>query len=272
MAETTVHPTAIIDPSACLGQGVTIAPYAVIGPDVELGDRVSVGPHAVVEHATVGNDSRIFPHAFVGTEPQDLKFKGEKTRVRVGSRTTVRECVTVHRGTSASGLTSVGDDCLLMAYVHVAHDCVVGNNVIMANVATLAGHVHVGVGAFIGGLTAVHQFSRIGVGAMIGGGSMVPTDVPPFCMVQGDRAKIVGLNVVGLRRRGTSKEALSALKFAYHTLYSSGLSLADAVSKIAGAPSFPETDLFLDFLRHLSPRGLCRPASKVADTEGKDFF
>ena len=269
-AETRVHPTAIVHPTARLGVGVDIGPYAVIGPDVQLGDRVWVGPHAVVEYADVGAECRLHPHAFVGTEPQDLKFKGEKTRVRVGARTHVRECVMIHRGTVASGETVVGSNCLLMAYTHVAHDCVLADNVIMANVATLAGHVEVGLGAFIGGLSAVHQFVRIGAGAMIGGGSMVTADVAPFCLVQGDRAKTAGLNVVGLRRRGTSRDALSSLKAAYRTVFSKGLSLREAVEEIARSPRPPEVELFLEFVRKTGSRGLCRPAAKAAggpDTE-----
>jgi UDP-N-acetylglucosamine acyltransferase len=263
-AETRVHPTAIVHPTAKLGAGVEIGPFAVIGPEVELGDRCWVGPHSVVEYATVGEACRFHPHAFVGTEPQDLKFKGEKTRVEIGARTTVRECVTIHRGTSATGITKVGSDCLIMAYCHVAHDCVLSDGIIMANLATLAGHVEVGPGAFFGGLSAVHQFVRIGTGAMIGGASMVVNDVAPFCTTHGNRAKIVGLNLVGLRRRGLSRETLSALKAAYRTLFASGLSLAEAVTKIEQGPRFPEVDTFVAFLRNTGARGLCRPSTKSA--------
>ena len=267
-----IHPSAVIDPSARLGVDVEIAPFVVIGPEVVLGDRTYVGPHSVVEYATVGESCRFLPHAFVGTEPQDLKYKGEKTRVQIGSHTTIRECVTVHRGTAASGLTVVGSHCLLMAYVHVAHDCILKDNVIMANGATLAGHVRVDRGAFFGGLSAVHQFSRIGEGAMIGGGALVPNDVAPFCMVQGDRAKVVGLNVVGLRRRGVSRESLSALKAAYKILFLGGHVLSEAVSLIEAGPRSPEVDLFLSFVREKSTRGLCRPAAGDDEGETKDFF
>lgn len=264
---TRVHPAAIVHPTAKLGVGVEVAPFAVIGPDVELGDRCYVGPHAVVEYATVGEGCRFLPHAFVGTEPQDLKYKGEKTRVEVGARTTVRECATLHRGTAAAGVTKVGSNCLIMAYGHVAHDCVLGDGVIMANAATLAGHVEVGPGAFFGGLSAIHQFVRVGAGAMIGGGSMVAQDVIPFGLTHGNRAKIVGLNVVGLRRKGVSREGLSSLKSAYRTVFYSGLGLAEAVAKIEQASRSPEVDLFLAFLRGTSSRGLCRPAAK---TDGDD--
>jgi UDP-N-acetylglucosamine acyltransferase len=268
-----IHPTAVIDPSSKIGARVSVGPYAVIGPECEIGDDVWIGPHAVVEYATVGAGCRIHPHAFVGTEPQDLKFKGEKTRAVIGANTTIRECVTVHRGTTAAGVTRVGANCLLMAYVHIAHDCVVADNVIMANVATLAGHVEVGPGAFIGGLSAVHQFTRLGGGAMIGGGAMVASDVPPYCMVHGNRAKVVGLNVVGLRRRKVSREGLSALKAAYRTLYFSNLSLAAAIATIEQGPRTPELEPFLAFLKQGGPRGLCRPARGAsADDEAKDIL
>ncbi|HMZ26072.1 MAG TPA: acyl-ACP--UDP-N-acetylglucosamine O-acyltransferase [Elusimicrobiota bacterium] len=262
-----IHPTAVVHPSAKIGAGGKIDPYAVIGPDVELGRGTWVGAHAVVEFATVGEECRLHPHSFVGTEPQDLKFKGEKTRARLGARTTVRECVTIHRGTAAAGETVVGSNCLLMAYGHVAHDAILADGVIMANAATLAGHVEVGPGAFIGGLVGVHQFARIGAGAMIGAGSMVPADVAPFCMVQGDRAKIVGLNVVGLRRRGTSRDALSAIKAAYRTVFGMGLPLAEAIAQIEKTERPAEVQVFLEFLKKTSHRGLCRPAPKTADGE-----
>jgi UDP-N-acetylglucosamine acyltransferase len=267
-----VHPTAIIDPSARLGEGVTIGPYAVIGPDVEIGRDTWIGPHAVVEYATVGEACRLHPHCFVGTEPQDLKFKGEKTRVRVGARTTIRECATVHRGTSAAGETVVGSGCLLMAYTHVAHDAILADGVILANAATLAGHVEVGAGAFVGGLAGIHQFVRIGSGAMIGAGSMVPSDVAPFCMVQGDRAKVVGLNVVGLRRRGTSRENLSALKTAYRTLFSENRTLKEALLRMEELPRSAEVDVFVSFVQKPSHRGLCRPAPKSSGEEGAEGF
>jgi UDP-N-acetylglucosamine acyltransferase len=260
-----VHPTAVIDPSARLGEGVEIGPYAVIGPDVALGAGVWVGPHAVVEYADVGEACKIHPHAFVGTPPQDLKYKGENTRVRLGARTVVRECVTLNRGTAASGVTVVGEECLIMAYCHVAHDCVVGNRVIMANVATLAGHVEIGDDVVIGGIAAFHQFTRVGVGAMIGGGSKVASDVAPFCMTHGDRAVIVGLNGVGLRRRGLDRERLAALKDAYRCVFSSGLLLAEALARLEKTAQTPEVAVFTDFLRRPS-RALCRPALGAGDS------
>jgi len=264
-----IHPTAIIDPTAKIDPTAEIGPYAVIGPEVELGPGVWVGPHAVVEYATVGAKCKIHPHAFVGTPPQDLKYKGEKTRAIVGENTVIRECVTLNRGTAATGQTVVGKNCLLMAYVHIAHDCVVGDNVIIANMGTLAGHVELGNEVVIGGAVAIHQFTRIGVGAMLGGGSKVAADVAPFCMTHGDRAVIVGLNVVGLRRRGLSREALSAVKNVYRTVFQSGLGLKEAVARLENATLPPEAKAFVEFVKRPS-RGLCRPNPRAADGDAAE--
>ncbi|MGQ0644210.1 MAG: acyl-ACP--UDP-N-acetylglucosamine O-acyltransferase [Elusimicrobiota bacterium] len=262
-----IHPTAIVHPSARIADGVEIGPYAVIGPEVEIAAGVWIGSHAVVEFATIGRDCKIHPHAFVGTPPQDLKYKGEKTRAVLGERTIVRECVTINRGTDASGVTRVGNNCLIMAYCHVAHDCVLGDNVIMANLATLAGHVDVANDVVMGGFVAVHQFTRIGFGAMLGGASKVASDVAPFCMTHGDRAVLVGLNVVGLRRRGLSAEALSAVKSAYKTVFLSGLTLKEALGRMESSSLPPEAKTFVDFCKAPS-RGLCRPA-RGADAGGQ---
>jgi UDP-N-acetylglucosamine acyltransferase len=264
-----VHPTAVVDPSSKLGAGVQVGPYAVIGPDCEIGDGTTIGSHAVLEHVTVGKNVRIHPHAFVGTPPQDLKFKGEPTRAYVGDNTVIRECVTLNRGTSATGKTVVGKNCLLMAYVHVAHDCIVGDNVIMANNATLAGHVEVADNVVMGGICAVHQFVRIGTGAMIGGGSMLAQDVAPFCMTHGNRAWINGLNVVGLKRSGMSPEARSAVKLAYKTFFLSNLTLAEAAAQMEKNPLPKEAKLFVDFLK-ASKRGFCRPPAGTKDEGGED--
>jgi UDP-N-acetylglucosamine acyltransferase len=184
-----IHPTAIIDPSAQIAAGVQIGPYAVIGPEVVLEARVKIGPHATVEFAEVGEACQIHAGAFVGTAPQDLKYRGERTKLALGPGCVVRECVTLNRGTAATGVTRIGARCLFMAYSHVAHDCVIGSEVIVANSVAIAGHVEVGDGAVLGGLSAIHQFARIGKLAMIGGGAMVPVDVPPFMLAWGDRAR-----------------------------------------------------------------------------------
>jgi UDP-N-acetylglucosamine acyltransferase len=263
-ATPSIHPTAVIDPSSKLGAGVQVGPYAVIGPECEIGDGTWIGPHAVLEHVTVGKNCKIHPHAFVGVPPQDLKFKGEPTRAFVGDNTVIRECVTLNRGTSATGKTVVGKNCLLMAYVHIAHDCVVGDNVIMANNATLAGHVEIGDNVVMGGICALHQFVRVGTGAMIGGASMVAQDVAPFCMTHGNRAWLVGLNVVGLKRSGLPIETRSAIKLAYKTFFLSGLTLQEAAAEMEKNPLPKEAQLFVDFLK-ASKRGFCRPQADAKE-------
>lgn len=214
----------------------------------------------------MGRENRIFPGAFVGVAPQDLKYAGEKTRLVMGDKNTVRECATLNRGTSATGETRVGSGCLFMAYSHVAHDCRVGDGVIMANSVALAGHVEVGERAVLGGLAAVHQFVRIGRYAMLGGGAMVGRDVLPFCTAQGYPAKLRGLNVVGLRRLGLSREALSGVKEAYRTLFLSGLTIENGVSKLKASGPGQEVLGIIEFIES-SKRGLTRPAAGVTEEQ-----
>lgn len=255
-----IHATAIVHPDAKIAPGVEIGPYAVIGEHVSLGEGTTVGPHAVIEGWTeIGRDNRIFQFASVGAAPQDLKYHGEKSYLRIGDRNMVREFVTLHRGTeSGGGETIIGNDNLFMAYSHVAHDCIVGNRVILANGATLAGHVQVDDFAILGGLSAVHQFTRVGAHVMVSGGSMVAQDIPPYTIAQGDRAKTVGLNLVGLKRRGFSEESLRAIKKAYKIIFRSGLRQEEALQKIAEElSSGPELDLFVDFIKN-SQRGVAR--------------
>lgn len=255
-----IHATAIVHPAAKIAPGVEIGPYAVIGEHVSLGEGTTVGPHAVIEGWTeIGRDNRIFQFASVGAAPQDLKYHGEKSYLRIGDRNMVREFVTLHRGTeSGGGETIIGNDNLFMAYSHVAHDCIVGNRVILANGATLAGHVQVDDFAILGGLSAVHQFTRVGAHVMVSGGSMVAQDIPPYTIAQGDRAKTVGLNLVGLKRRGFSEESLRAIKKAYKIIFRSGLRQEEALQKIAEElSSGPELDLFVDFIKN-SQRGVAR--------------
>lgn len=255
-----IHSTAIIHPGARLGEGVAIGPYAVIGEEVVIGDGTTVGPHAVIEGWTeIGRDNRIFQFASVGAIPQDLKYHGERTCLRLGDRNTVREFVTLHLGTEAGGgETVIGNDNLFMAYAHVAHDCRVGNRVILANGATLAGHVTVDDFAILGGLSAVHQFARVGKHAMISGGAMVTQDIPPFTIAQGDRAKAVGLNLIGMQRRGFSEETIRGLKKAYKLVFRSGLRLEAALQRIADEiDDDPEVRAFADFIR-TSERGIAR--------------
>jgi UDP-N-acetylglucosamine acyltransferase len=255
-----IHPTAIVHSAARIDEGVSIGPYAVIGEHVSIAAGTTVGPHSVIEGWTeIGRDNRIFQFASVGADPQDLKFHGEQSFLRLGDRNTVREFVTLHRGTEdGGGETVIGDDNLFMAYSHVAHDCRVGNRVILANAATLAGHVVVDDHAILGGLSGVHQFTRIGSHAMISGGSVVVQDIVPFIIAQGDRAKPAGLNLVGLKRRGFSDSTLHDLKTAYKLVFRSGLRLEEALAKVAAElDETPELKTFTEFISN-SHRGIAR--------------
>jgi UDP-N-acetylglucosamine acyltransferase len=254
------HSTAIVHPGALIAEGVEIGPFAVIGENVSIGAGTWIGPHAVVEGWTeIGRDNRIFQFASVGAIPQDLKYQGEKTHLRIGDRNTVREFVTLHLGTeSGGGETVIGNDNLFMAYSHVAHDCHVGDRVILANGATLAGHVTVDDFAILGGLSAIHQFSRVGAHAMISGGAMVTQDIPPYTIAQGDRAKTVGINVVGLKRRGFSEKSIGGIKQAYKLVFRSGLRLEEALAAIGKDIEMDENlTAFVDFIRR-SERGIAR--------------
>ena len=257
-----IHPTAIVEPGARVGNDVSIGPYSCIGPEVELGDGVVVMAHVVIGGRTViGSRTRIFPFASIGSAPQDLKYHGEPSRLVIGADTTIREHVTMNPGTEGGGmLTSVGDRCLFMVGSHVAHDCKVGNNVIMANNATLAGHVQIGDHAILGGLSAVHQFVRIGQHAMIGGMSGVEHDVIPYGSVMGDRARLAGLNVVGLKRRNFSREEIHALRSAYRMIFAAEGTMAERIEDAAAM--FKETPAVMDiveFIRADSSRSVCQP-------------
>ena len=227
-----IHPTAVIAAGADIDSSATVGPYAVIGPHVRIGARTSVGAHCVIEgHTSIGPDNRIFQFASLGAAPQDKKYAGEPTRLVIGARNTIREFCTFNTGTvQDAGVTTVGDDNWIMAYVHLAHDCVVGHQTILANNATLAGHVHIGDYAIIGGLTGIHQFCHVGAHAMAGFASHVSQDVPPFMMVDGNPLAVRGLNSEGLRRRGFSQARVAALKQAYRLLYRQGLTLEAALA------------------------------------------
>lgn len=262
-----IHPTAVIDPTAHLGDGVSVGPYAVIGAGVTLGEGVTVGAHAVLSGTlTVGPHTRFYPHAVIGQDPQDKKYQGEPTRLEIGAHNIFREFSTANRGTApGGGLTRIGDHNLFMAYAHVAHDCTVGSHCVFANCASLAGHVQVEDHAILGGLTAVHQHSRIGRCAMLGGGAKVAQDVPPFTLAQGDRARLFGLNVVGLRRRGFSLETLHALRGAYRELFQQGLPLRVAVDQVREVyTDFPEVLELVGFIS-ASRRGICRASANEPD-------
>ncbi|MBB5336352.1 acyl-ACP--UDP-N-acetylglucosamine O-acyltransferase [Pectinatus brassicae] len=261
-----IHPTAVIHPHAKIGKDVQIGAYAVIDENVEIGRGTKVMSHAYITGWTgIGEDCIIYPGAVIGSDPQDLKFKGEKSYVFIGNRTTVRECATVHRGCGAETETRIGDDCLLMAYTHVAHNCIVGNNVIMANSAMIAGHVVVEDRVVIGGITGVHQFVRIGRNAMIGGASKLVQDVVPYTIVDGHPAKVSGLNSVGISRAGISIDSRRNIKKAYKILYRSNLSLSQAIEVIEQDVDLcEEVEHFLRFLRN-AERGICRSRKENMD-------
>jgi len=255
-----IHQTAIIHPGAKLADDVSVGPYSVIGEHVVIGSGTTIASHVVIEGWTeVGSDNRIFQFASIGADPQDLKYAGEKTVLKIGDRNRIREFTTMSRGTvEGGGITTVGNDNLFMAYSHVAHDCIVNDRVILANGATLAGHVEVESAAILGGLAAVHQFCRIGCNTMISGGAMVAQDIPPYTVAQGDRAKTMGLNLIGLKRRGFSEETIRGIKKAYRLIFRSGLRLEDALTQVnEEVESTPELDHFIDFIKN-SHRGIAR--------------
>ncbi|MBU3742270.1 MAG: acyl-ACP--UDP-N-acetylglucosamine O-acyltransferase [Candidatus Kapabacteria bacterium] len=257
---TIIHPTAVVDPAARIGQGVTIGPFCVVEADVEIGDGTTLMSHVVLASgARIGRDVRIHPGAIVATAPQDLKYNGEPTLAIIGDRTVLRECVTVNRGTTHSGKAEVGSDCLLMAYVHVAHDCIVGSHVIIANSVQLGGHVEVGDWAILGGLTGVHQFCRIGAHSMVGACSRVVKDVPLFTLCGKEPLTVEGVNAVGLRRRGFTGETIAAIDTFYHTLLRSGLNTSDGIAAYEAAHVSIEPDVraCIDFIR-ASKRGIYR--------------
>ncbi|MDH3998679.1 MAG: acyl-ACP--UDP-N-acetylglucosamine O-acyltransferase [Desulfuromonadales bacterium] len=255
-----IHPTAIIHPDARLADDVTVGAYSTIGEHVVVGSGSTIASHVVLEGWTeIGCDNKIFQFASIGADPQDLKYAGEKTWLKIGDRNRIREFTTMNRGTAdGGGITSVGSDNLFMAYSHVAHDCIVHDHAILANGATLAGHVEVESTAILGGLSAVHQFCRIGCHTMISGGAMVTQDVPPYTLAQGDRAKMVGLNLIGMKRRGFSAESIRGIKSAYRLLFRSGLRLEDALQKVADEVEMtPELEHFVSFIKG-SERGIAR--------------
>jgi UDP-N-acetylglucosamine acyltransferase len=256
-----IHETAVVDPKAELADDVEVGPFTVIGPGVRIGPGSRVGPHAVIEgNTTLGAGVEVFQFASVGAPPQDKKYAGGETRLEVGDGTIIRECATLHVGTEDDeGVTRVGADCLVMAYVHIAHDCQVGDGVILSNAVTLAGHVHVGERAVLGGMTAIHQFCRIGPYAFIGGASAVSMDVPPFASAAGNRARLYGLNSVGLERAGFPKDTVDGLKRAFKVLFKKKRPRDEALAEMADSDDagIPEVKQVMDFFRE-SERGVVR--------------
>jgi len=257
---TTIHPTAVVSPTAVLAEGVEIGPYSIIGPTVTIRENTVIGPHVVIDGVTeIGKNCHIFQFASIGAVPQDLKFSGERYKIVIGDNNRIREFVTIHSAIDSDiRMTAIGNNNLIMAYCHIAHNCKLDDNIVMGNVAQLAGHVHVEDYAIISGLTGVHQFTRIGCHSFVGGASAVTQDVPPYVTAAGNRAGLHGLNLVGLERRGFSAQTLRALKKTYKIVFRSSLRLVDAVEKIKrDVEPCPEVEHFIRFIS-TSERGVCR--------------
>jgi UDP-N-acetylglucosamine acyltransferase len=255
-----IHKTAIVSSKADIAEDVHIGPFCTVGEGVVIKSGTRLISNAVVEGSTeIGEDCIIHPFATIGVPPQDLKYKNEKTGVKIGKKNIVREYASIHRASvGGDGLTEIGDSNFIMAYVHIAHDCKIGNSTVMANAATLAGHVHVEDCAVIGGLVAVHQYTRIGAYSMVGGFSGIGQDIPPYTMASGARAKLYGLNAIGLKRHGFSDEAINILKKAYKILFREKRTLKDALKKIKSEiPQTPEIKHLLEFIEK-NKRGICR--------------
>lgn len=257
---TKIHETALVDTKADLDTGVQVGPYSIVRAGVKVGKETKIKSHVVIEgRTTLGEGNVIFPFASIGSVPQDLKYKGEPSELVIGNNNTIREFVSLNPGTAGGGMvTRIGDRNLLMMYCHIAHDCILGSNNIIANGATLGGHVVIDDYVIVGGLVGIHQFVRIGSGAILGAGSMVSKDVPPFCNATGDRARLRGLNLEGLKRRGFSKETIETIKKAYRIIFQSKLRTKEAVEKVQQElPHSAEVDKLLAFIAD-SPRGICR--------------
>jgi UDP-N-acetylglucosamine acyltransferase len=254
-----IHPTALVDPKAELGQNIKIGPFTIVERDTIIGDNTSIGAHCfIASYTELGKNVNIFHSAVLGTVPQDLKFQGERTRLVIGDGTTIREHTMLNRGTSQHGESSIGKNCLLMAYTHVAHDCIVGDNVIMANAVNLAGHVEIGDYVIIGGVVPIHQFVKVGAHSMIGGGFRVQQDICPYSLVAGYPLKVIGLNAIGLKRRGFKLDTLRILEKTYKILFFSQLNTSQAVEKInAEVEMIEEVKIILDFINN-SARGIIK--------------
>lgn len=267
-----IHETAIIDSSAEIDSSVEVGPYTVIGKDVKIGCDTVIGPHVFIDdRVTIGEGNRIFQFASIGADPQDLSYNGEETSTIIGDNNKIREFVTIHRGTTkADGVTVCGSNNLFMAYVHIAHDCKVGSNIVLANGVTLGGHVDVEDHAIIGGLVPVHQFTRIGAYCMVGGGSVVTMDIPPYVMAVGNRAHFYGLNLIGLRRNNFSRDAIKEIKSSYNTLFRSDSTVKESIEVLrCQLPDSEYAVKFIEFIEN-STRGLARVKTKGESSEDLD--
>ncbi len=263
MSDTHIHPTAIIDPSAKIDPSTVIGPYTIIGPNVTMGKNNHIGPFCIIENTVMGDDNEVIAHASIGVKPQDLSYDDSvQSMVIMGNGNKIRECVTIHRSTSVDNPTRLGDGCLLMANSHVAHDCQLGSHIILANSTGIAGHVHLADRVITSGMVGVHQFVRVGRLAMLSGGAMVPLDVPPFCTAQGERARLVGLNVVGMRRAGMKREEMAAVKRAFKVLFRSRMLLKDAIAQLEAEKPIAAVQEMVDFCKN-TKRGVTAAKRKI---------
>ena len=262
-----IHATAIIHPNAEIDENVEIAPYAVIGEDVKIKSGTYIGPHSIIEFSEIGKDNYFTGHAFIGTPPQDYKYHGEKTKLILGDNNIIREGVSLHRGSPLTSITIIGNGCMFMANSHIGHDCRVGNKVIMVNSAAASGHVYIEDSVTVSAFSGLHQFSRIGTLAMLGGGSMVSQDILPYVLAQGDRAKPIGLNIVGLKRAGISRESVKSIKHVFKTLFFENHLCTDALKKLKTEKLSPEAAHMVEFCEN-SKRSISRPKSKIKKSEG----
>ena len=261
-----IHPSAVIDPSAQIDPSTQIGPFVVIGPDVQIGKNNRIGPHCVIENTTMGDNNELIASCFIGVKPQDLSYKDEHTRVVMGNGNKIRECVTIHRSTFVDKPTTVGNNNLLMANSHLAHDVQMGNNVIVANSTGIAGHVIIEDRAVISGMVGVHQFSPIGSLAMVSGGTMATLDIAPYCIAEGNRAKLIGINIIGLRRAGFSREVIMEIKRAFKLLFRTHKTLEEAMAELEAAKPCKEVQHMIDFCRS-SKRGLTRAKLSASETD-----
>ena len=256
MSETNIHPTAIIAPDAKIDPSTHIGPYTVIGPHVTIGKNNRIGPFCLIENTVMGDGNELIAHATIGVKPQDLSYDDSmQSMVKIGNGNKIRECVTIHRATNTEIPTTVGNNCLLMANSHVAHDCCLGNNIIIANTTGIAGHAHIADRVVCSGMVGIHQFVRVGRMCMLSGGSMLRQDVPPFCIVDGEHAKLIGLNVIGLRRNGMSHDEITQINRAFKKLFRSKMLLKDAIAQIEATQPIPAVQEMLDFCKE-SKRGI----------------
>jgi UDP-N-acetylglucosamine acyltransferase len=262
-----IHATAIINPNAEIDENVEIGPYAVIGEEVKIKSGTYIGPHSILEFAEICKDNHFTGHAFIGTPPQDYKYHGEKTKIIIGDNNIIREGVSLHRGSPLTSITTIGNGCMFMANSHIGHDCRVGNKVIMVNSSAASGHVTIEDNVTVSAFSGLHQFTQIGTLAMLGGGSMVSQDIIPYVLAQGDRAKPVGLNIVGLKRAGISRESIKSIKYVFKTLFLEGHLFADALKKLKTETLLPEAKHMVEFCEK-SKRGISRPKSKIKKSEG----